>query len=165
MDSAVSKVRISFASGKTRDIKYRLEQLKSFRKGLREMKSDFDKARTLDLGMSTFMNFTYEYALVERECDHGIQHINQWVKPVSVDTAVACGPGQSYVLPEPLGVISILGSWNYPVMTSMGPLPGVIAAGNVAILKPSEMSPWCSAWIQKFFEKYLDPDCFVCVPG
>ena len=129
------------------------------------MKSDFDKARTLDLGMSTFMNFTYEYALVERECDHAIQHINQWVKPVSVDTAVACGPGQSYVLPEPLGVISILGSWNYPVMTSMGPLPGVIAAGNVAILKPSEMSPWCSAWIVKFFEKYLDPDCFVCVPG
>ena len=86
----------------------------------------------------------YEYLLVEREIEHALQHLKQWMQPVHVDTPFIIGPGVSYILYEPLGVVSILSSWNYPIFTTFGPLISVIAAGNCAIVKPSEISPYCS---------------------
>ena len=61
---------------------------------------------------------------------------------------------------EPLGVALIFGSWNYPYVVNIKPLASCIAAGNCAVIKPSEMSPNSSNVIEKFVEKYLDNDCF-----
>jgi aldehyde dehydrogenase (NAD+) len=70
------------------------------------------------------------------------------------------GPGKSYVVKEPLGVIAIIGSWNYPYMTVLAPLVSVIAAGNTAICKPSEQSPFSSKRLKFFFTRWLDKEAF-----
>lgn len=87
------------------------------------------------------------------------------MKDECVDTPMTIGPAKSYLIREPLGVIAIIGSWNYPFVTTLAPLVEVIAAGNAAIVKPSELSPYSSQEIKFFFERYLDPEYFQCVLG
>lgn len=65
-------------------------------------------------------------------------------------------PGKSYLKPEPYGVALVIGSWNYPLNTLIGPAATAIAAGNAVILKPSELAPNCSILVAKLFERYLD---------
>lgn len=62
--------------------------------------------------------------------------------------------------PEPFGVVLIMGAWNYPLHLTLAPLAGAIAAGNCAIVKPSEISPNTAEAIEKLLTKYVDPDCF-----
>jgi aldehyde dehydrogenase (NAD+) len=78
------------------------------------------------------------------------------MKPVSVDTPLLAGPGKSSIVSEPLGVIAILGSWNYPYLTAMCPLISAIAAGNAVVIKPSEMSPFSSQKIKQLIARNMD---------
>lgn len=75
------------------------------------------------------------------------------------------GPGKSYIVKEPMGVIAVIGSWNYPYLTVLAPLVSVIAAGNAAICKPSEQSPFSSKKINIFFNRNLDKEAFKCIVG
>lgn len=70
------------------------------------------------------------------------------------------GPAQSYVSYEPLGIVLIMGSWNYPIFTTIGPLIDVIAAGNYALIKPSESSPNTSKAIRRLCVRALDTSCY-----
>lgn len=70
-----------------------------------------------------------------------LSKVDSWSKKRSVSTPLMFAPGKSYILPEPLGVALVMGSWNYPVLTALGPAAMAIAAGNCVILKPSELSP------------------------
>lgn len=76
------------------------------------------------------------------------------------DTPFMIGPGQSFIISEPLGVIAILGSWNYPLVTSISPLISAIAAGNVALFKPSEFAPHTSIVCKRLFARYLDTSAY-----
>jgi len=87
------------------------------------------------------------------------------MKPEHVDMPIMLGPAQASTLYEPLGTVCVIGSWNFPLFTTVMPIVQVIAAGNCAVVKPSEISPWCSLWISQFMLKYLDPDCYRCVQG
>lgn len=87
------------------------------------------------------------------------------MRPKSVDTPVLLAIASSSIVVEPLGVICVMGSWNYPLMTTLTPLVDVIAAGNCAVVKPSEMSPNCSRWIADFIQSNFDPDLVKCVEG
>jgi len=78
------------------------------------------------------------------------------MKDKVVDTPIGVGPGKSYIKYEPLGVVLIMSAWNYPYYCLLGPLSQVIAAGNCAVLKPSEISPNCCQAIYKLCQKYLD---------
>ena len=61
---------------------------------------------------------------------------------------------------DPYGVVLIIGAWNYPLHLTLGPLAGAIAAGNCAVIKPSEISPHTAKAIEQLLTKYLDPECF-----
>jgi len=65
-----------------------------------------------------------------------------------------------YSRPDPYGVVLIIGAWNYPLHLSLAPLAGAIAAGNCAVVKPSEISPHTAQAIEQLLTKYLDPECF-----
>jgi aldehyde dehydrogenase (NAD+) len=75
------------------------------------------------------------------------------------------GPGKSKIVYEPLGVICIMGSWNFPLFTTLGPLIAVIAAGNCAVVKPSEFSPNTTKKIKSLIARYLDGSAYVCLEG
>ena len=111
------------------------------RQGLEVMGSQLNDARKQDLGTASFPNWMYELLLVSREVQHTIDHLSEWMSATSVDNPAVTGISESYILKEPLGVVSVLGSWNYPYLTVLCPLVSVIAAGNCAIIKPSELSP------------------------
>lgn len=78
----------------------------------------------------------------------------------SVDQPFLTGIAESYIRKEPLGVLCVIGSWNYPYLTVLCPLVSVIAAGNCAIIKPSELSPWSSTELKNFISRYLDTSCY-----
>jgi acyl-CoA reductase-like NAD-dependent aldehyde dehydrogenase len=87
------------------------------------------------------------------------------VKDVPVDTSLKFAPASSSISYEPLGVALIYGSWNYPFIVTLKPLAQAITAGNLAILKPSEMAPASSALMKELVEKYLDRDAFAVLEG
>ena len=130
------------------------------RQGLEVMGSQLNDARKQDLGTAIFPNWMYELLLVSREVQHTIDHLSKWMSATSVDNPAVTGISESYILKEPLGVVSVLGSWNYPYLTVLCPLVSVIAAGNCAIIKPSELSPWSSTQLKNFVARYLDTSCF-----
>jgi coniferyl-aldehyde dehydrogenase len=72
---------------------------------------------------------------------HAARHLKRWMKPQRVATSLAYRPGRSKILRQPLGVIGIISPWNYPLQLALGPLVGALAAGNRAMLKPSELTP------------------------
>lgn len=99
------------------------------------------------------------------EIDHNIAHLKQWMKDVSVDTPMTVGPAKSRIVYEPLGCVLIIGSWNYPIFTTLGPLVNAIAAGNVAIIKPSEISAHTSNMIKRLIFRWLDSSAFIPIEG
>ena len=81
------------------------------------------------------------------------------------DTPFMIGPGTSYVVKEPLGVVAILGAWNFPLKTTLSPLISAISAGNVVVMKPSEFAPHCTVIFKRLFARYLDSSAFQCLNG
>ena len=87
------------------------------------------------------------------------------MKDVSVDTPMMVGPGSSKIVYEPLGVVLVMGSWNFPLYTTIGPLINVIAAGNCAVIKPSEISKHTCKKIKSLVTRYLDSSTFSSIEG
>lgn len=74
-------------------------------------------------------------------------------------------PAKTRIKYEPLGVVLIFGSWNYPYVVNIKPLCAAITSGNCAVVKPSEMAPFSSKVIKDLVEKYLDKDCYAVIEG
>ncbi len=87
------------------------------------------------------------------------------MKGTCVDTPMYLGPAKSRIVFEPRGVVAIIGSWNFPIFTVLAPLVNAIAAGNTAIVKPSELSPFICKKLINFFRANLDTDTYVIVEG
>jgi aldehyde dehydrogenase (NAD+) len=91
--------------------------------------------------------------------------VAKWAKDEKRQTPMMIAPGSSKVINEPLGVVLIMSAWNFPLVTSFCPLAAAIAAGNSAIIKPSEMAPHTAALVGTLISKYLDSGCFSVITG
>ncbi len=87
------------------------------------------------------------------------------MRPDRVHTPVVAQPGSSKIHKDPLGVVLVIAPWNYPFQLAMAPIVGAIAAGNCALVKPSEVAPAVSAMLAKLLPEYLDPDAIAVVEG
>ena len=96
---------------------------------------------------------------------HARRHLKQWMKPRRAATAMAFLPGRSRMLRQPLGVIGIISPWNYPLQLAVAPLIGALAAGNRAMLKPSELTPRFSAALQAAIAKAFAPEEVTVITG
>ena len=157
VDEKVRKLQKSFTTHKSKDIGYRLKQLKILRAAIDKYEKEMDEANKKDLGHSSFTSFLTNTASIIHEIDVTISNFQEWAKPRYQHTPVAFAPGSSYILPEPFGVVLIMGAWNFNFSLALIPLACAISAGNVCILKPSEMAPYSALVIQKMCEE-LDPD-------
>jgi aldehyde dehydrogenase (NAD+) len=163
--SLVSRLRASFASNRTRPIDYRLRQLEGIRRLLREREPEIETALADDLGRPSFEVYSAEIAFLEAELSLARKKLRRWAKPERVATSLVGQPGKSWVYREPLGVVLIIGPWNYPLQLVLAPLVGAIAAGNCAIIKPSEVARSTSALIASRLPEYVDPECVQVVEG
>ncbi|MEY3362130.1 MAG: hypothetical protein RL531_1849 [Actinomycetota bacterium] len=161
----VAELRATFASGRTRDVAWRKEQLRALRRLLTEREADLLDALRIDLGKPAIEAFLTELAFVRAEIDDTLKHLDRWVRPERVGIPVRQRPGRGRIHRDPLGVVLIIGPWNYPVQLLLAPLVGAIAAGNCAVLKPSEVSATVSGALARILPEYLDRDACRVVEG
>jgi coniferyl-aldehyde dehydrogenase len=96
---------------------------------------------------------------------HAIRHLGRWMKTRRVPTAMAYRPGRAMIMRQPLGVVGIISPWNYPLQLALAPLTGVLAAGNRAIIKPSELTPAFSTVLAAAIEEFFSPELVSVVTG
>lgn len=161
----IQHLKTFFTSGKTKALVWRIEQLKQIRKMVLEQQDEIFVAMQQDLGRCNMESWTAELGGVISEVDHSLKHLKTWVKPRKVATPIVAQPGKSYILPEPLGTILIIGAWNYPLLLVLSPLISAVSAGNNALIKPSELSANVSNLLAKLVPQYLDNDAFAVVEG
>ena len=144
-------------SGKTRNEKWRRAQLKSLSNLLENHQQEILKALSQDLGKPATEAF-FEIIAVKQEIKLAQKNLSNWMKTRQINVPVSLKPAQALVQPDPLGCILIIGPWNYPFSLTIQPLVGALAAGNTAVLKPSEHAPNVSNLIKKLIEEYFPPE-------
>ncbi|KAJ0063996.1 hypothetical protein NL108_015727, partial [Boleophthalmus pectinirostris] len=101
----------------------------------------------------------------EEEIHVALDHLCEWASPRPVERTLLTLQDQVFVQPQPLGLVLIIGAWNYPWAVTLQPLVGAIAAGNAAVIKPSELSCHSSEVMAELLPQYLDQDLYPVVPG
>ncbi|PNS08128.1 aldehyde dehydrogenase family protein [Solilutibacter silvestris] len=164
-DDRVARVRASFDSGRTRPYAWRTAQLRALGRMLAEDGDALHAALHADLGKCAIESSLSETAFLRAEIGHTLKHLRSWMRPQRIAMPLTLLPARGRLVPEPLGVALIIAPWNYPVQLLLGPLIGAIAAGNAAVLKPSEVSPNVSATLARLVPKYLDNEAIIVVEG
>ena len=141
-------------SGKTRHERWRRKQLHSLSNLLENHQEEILNALNHDLGKPATEAF-FEIIAVKQEIKLAQKNLSNWMKVKQINVPVSLKPAQAMVHPDPLGCILIIGPWNYPFSLTLQPLVGALAAGNTAVLKPSEHAPHVSTLIKKLIEKYF----------
>ena len=137
----LEKQRKFFATGKTRDILFRIEQLKKLRQVLIEKHPDIEASLNKDLGKCEFEAFVTEVSAIIDDINCAIENLASWTKPVEAASPPIFGQAESKIYYEPYGTVLIINTWNYPFVLGFKPLVGALSAGNCCIIKPSEVAP------------------------
>jgi len=163
--SVVAAVRAAFDSGRTLKVAWRLEQLHSFLALIENEEDRLAEALYKDLRKCKAEASTMEITYTKNEIIYTINELEKWVKPEKVGKTLATLADTAYIRPEPLGVALVMGAWNYPMQLIFLPLIGALAAGNCAILKPSELAEASCTLLEELIPKYFDKECVQVVSG
>ena len=156
IESIVASQREFFASGKTFDIAFRKQALKSLRDSILRHEKELLEAIKTDLGKSSTEAYMCEVGLTLSTIRYTLKHINQWARTRRMPTPLTNFHSRSMIVQEPYGVVLVMSPWNYPVLLSLEPLIGAIAAGNTVVLKPSAYSANTSNIIAQVIEETFD---------
>lgn len=137
----VQQQRQFFNTGNTKDVTFRIQALNRLKKAIEKFHQPILDALKSDLNKSEPEAFGSEIRIVLGEIDFTLEHLEQWAAPREVPTASTLPDSTSFIHPEPYGVALIIAPWNYPFQLAFGPLVGAMAAGNSAVIKPSELTP------------------------
>lgn len=165
MKDIVEHQRSRFASGITRSLEARLDALERLRKAVENHQTEILDALRDDLGKGAIEAYASEVAYMLGEIRHARKHLKAWMKPRRVGTPLSLWPASSRVVAEPLGASLILGPWNYPLQLLLSPLTSALAAGNCAVLKPSEHAPRTAEVVAKLVREAFDEDQVAVVTG
>uniref|UniRef100_A0A0N4ZEG5 Aldehyde dehydrogenase n=1 Tax=Parastrongyloides trichosuri TaxID=131310 RepID=A0A0N4ZEG5_PARTI len=161
----VNRLRDNFNKGETLCYEKRKEQLKQLKKLLEDNEKDFVQALWKDLHRSEQEVLLYETQFLIGEIDQTLHELRSWMSSTKVNKNILQAVDGAYTKKEPLGVVLIIGAWNFPVQLLLGPMIGALAAGNCVVLKPSELSVHTSELISKLIPKYMDKDVVSIVTG
>ncbi|XP_021180305.2 aldehyde dehydrogenase family 3 member A2 [Fundulus heteroclitus] len=162
---AVQQARRSFQTGRTKPLEFRIQQLRGLQSFIQERQGHIKDALQKDLGKSERASELYDILVVESEIKLSMTKLAEWAAPRPVEKNLFTITDEVYVKPEPLGVVLIIGPWNYPWSLTLLPLVGAIAAGNAVIVKPSEISSHSSKVMKELLPLYLDKDLYQVVEG
>ncbi|GAB3561747.1 aldehyde dehydrogenase family protein [Spelaeicoccus albus] len=162
---AVDDARRAFAESRSKPVRWRLAQLDALETMLTHQTADFEAALQHDLAKNPTESWLTEIGFVVGEIAHTKKHLRSWLAPRRTRVPASLQPGTATVLREPLGVVLVIAPWNYPIQLALGPLVGALAAGNTAVVKPSELAPATAAAIAKYLPAYLDEDAVRVVQG
>ena len=161
----LADLRRVFASGRTRPLQWRLDQLRGIERLVEEREPDIAAAHGDDLGRSAVEAWLGDVASTRAEAAYARKHLKKWMRRRRASLPLAQLPGRAWVQYDPLGVVLIIGPWNYPLYLSLAPLVAAVAAGNCAVIKPSELAPATSALLARLVPEYVDSEAIRVVEG
>ncbi|MEH2170930.1 MAG: aldehyde dehydrogenase [Nostoc sp.] len=164
IDNIIQNQRDFFQTGKTKDVNFRIEQLKNLKQAIIEHEQSIVEALQADLHKPEVETYLTEISVI-KDIDYAIKHLQNWTKPQKAAVSWDFFSYSAKIYPEPLGVVLIIGPWNYPFQLIISPLIGAIAAGNCAIIKPSEIASHTSDVIAKIIAKHFDPAYLAVIEG
>ena len=144
-------------SGETRSKRWRKKQLNVLSNLLENHQQEILSALSKDLCKPPTEAF-FEIIAIKQEIKLAQKNLSNWMQTKKINVPFSLRPAKAFVQPDPLGCILIIGPWNYPFSLTIQPLVGALAAGNTAVLKPSEHAPNVSSLIKKLIEKYFEPN-------
>lgn len=154
-----------FDSGATRPQSFRKRQLKKLKAVIKQYEPAILEALHADMHKHPMEAFGSEVGLLYQEIDHMLSYLSQWMKPRAVSSPFLQYPSASKIYLEPKGLTLIVGPWNYPFQLMINPLIAAIAAGNCAMLKPSELAPNTAAITEKVIRAAFDPAFVAVIAG
>ena len=161
----LAQQRAFFATHQTKDIDFRLNQLRKLKRLVLQYEQKIADALWLDLHKSPEEAYLTETSIVLSEIDNHLKHLEQWAKPKAVATPIHLFPSSSKIIYEPLGVALIVAPWNYPFQLLFNPLIGAISAGCCSLLKPSPDAPNIAKVMQEMITEAFDPKHICLVQG
>jgi aldehyde dehydrogenase (NAD+) len=161
----IARQRAFFRSGRTLDADGRRQNLRVLLEAIESNEQILLDALHEDLRKGQHEAFASEIGMVTGEIRHALKHLSSWMREKKIRESWLAWPSSSCVRPEPMGVALIMGPWNYPLQLLLGPLVGAIAAGNCAVLKPSEFAPHAGAAIASLIGEIFPPEFIAVVQG
>jgi len=165
VEALINKQKHYFNTNASKPLPFRIKQLKKLKIVLEKYEEELTNAIGVDFKKGSFNTFLTEFSGLYCDLNTTIRNLRKWARIKRVRTNLVNFPGASYIIPEPLGVCLIIGSWNYPINVSIAPVIAAIAAGNTVILKPSELVTKTSAVLEKMIRDNFDPSYFAVVVG
>uniref|UniRef100_A0ACD5Y571 Uncharacterized protein n=1 Tax=Avena sativa TaxID=4498 RepID=A0ACD5Y571_AVESA len=163
--AVVQELRARFAAGRTRPAEWRAAQLRGLLRMATEMEAEMCDALHADVGKPKTEAHVHEISLVKSSCLFALKNLKKWMKPKKVHARLVTFPSTARIATEPLGVVLVISAWNYPLLLSLDPVIGAIAAGNAVVLKPSEVAPATSSLLAELLPRYVDSTCIKVVEG
>ena len=154
-----------FSTHITFPYEFRKQQLIKLKDALYSHEKEIYEALYFDLKKSPEECWVTEIGFVISEINHALKNLRRWMRKKSVRTNLLNFPSRSFILNEPLGVVLIIGPWNYPLQLLLAPLIGAIAAGNCALLKPSEFATATAALLQRIIDETFESKYITLVQG
>jgi aldehyde dehydrogenase (NAD+) len=161
----IKNQRAFFSTNKTKEINFRLKQLRKLKKAILNNQKKIEAALWEDLHKSPEEAYLTEISIVTSEIDYHIKKLKQWAKPKGVSTPLHLMPSSSKIMYEPLGLSLIVAPWNYPFQLLINSLIGSISAGGCSILKPSPDAPKTAIAMQQMIEETFDSNYIAVVQG
>lgn len=165
IETCVQQARTYFQTGNTYAAEFRMRQLQALKQAIEAHEGAIFEALKSDLNKSPYESFMTEIGLVIGEIEYAQRHLKRWMKPKRLRTALTQAPASAKLYSDPYGVVLIMSPWNYPFQLTLIPLIGAIAAGNVAVIKPSAYSPATSGIVRRIVEDAFEPGYVTVVEG
>ncbi len=163
--AVVRRLRETFATGRTRSIDWRKQQLRALEKLMVDNEPAIAEALASDLDRKPFEAWLADIAGTATEAKVAAKNVGKWARRKRQRLELSQLPGRGWIEYEPYGTVLIIGAWNFPFALTLGPAVGAIAAGNTVVLKPSEVAPASSALMAELVPRYLDPDAIAVIEG
>ncbi len=154
-----------FKMGKTKELPFRLKQLKKLKQVIQSYEEEILKALASDMNKPQFEAYASEVGFIYAEIGHAIKQLKKWAKPKRVSSSITAFPSSSYIVPQPKGVCLIIGPWNYPFHLLIAPAIAALAAGNTIFIKPPEQTPHTANLVADILSANFDQELICVVQG
>jgi aldehyde dehydrogenase (NAD+) len=161
----VGRQRSFFSSGATLDLEWRRRRLQELTTAIESRVDPLLDAVYQDMRKPPIQTFSSEIAMVLSELRLALRKLDAWSRPRSARLPLIVRPATGWVESEPYGVTLIIGPWNNPLGLVLQPLVSAIAAGNCAILKPSEHAPVSSMALREMVAATFGPEFVTVAEG
>lgn len=165
LDELLIRQDTYFRSGATRSYTFRRQQLEKLKALVLANQTVIFEALKKDLRKHETESYLAEVGFVCAEISDAIKHLKKWMKPRKVPSPIVVWPARSRVVPEPLGRSLIISPWNYPFQLTLAPLVGSMAAGNVSVVKPSELAPYTAEVMKNLINAHFPAEYIHVVTG